>query len=142
MDSGIYCLILYLEKEIAITVGKLGHILFPKGYYVYTGRALKGLSSRIKRHLDRRKTIRWHIDYLLQYEKIKIVDILIYSEKFYTECEINKRVKNIEEATTIAKGFGSSDCKAKCMSHLTYFPEEIDDSLIRDSLICISEYSD
>lgn len=122
MDSGIYCLVFYLEKEIAITVGRLGRILFPKGYYVYTGRALKGLSSRIKRHLNREKTIKWHIDYLLQSDAIKILDILTYSVESHTECEINKRIKNIEGAFIIAKGFGSSDCKGKCRSHLIHFP--------------------
>ena len=35
--SGIYTLLLHVNKEVTVTVGKLGKPRFPKGYYSYTG---------------------------------------------------------------------------------------------------------
>ena len=68
--SGIYSLLLELKEDMCITVGALGVIKFPAGYYSYTGSARGGGGfSRIMRHLDvaagLNPTRRWHIDYLL-----------------------------------------------------------------------------
>jgi len=56
--NGIYTLVVFVSKEIFLTVGKLSQQRFPKGYY--TGSALgKGASSlrrRISRHLQKKET--------------------------------------------------------------------------------------
>ena len=70
MDSGFYQLVVRLGRRRTIVVGRLGRFEFPAGYYVYTGSAKRGLESRIARHLRRRKRMRWHIDYLLQYADV------------------------------------------------------------------------
>ena len=64
--SGSYILLLDLDNNLEIPVGKLGNISFQKGHYVYVGSALNGLDARIKRHLRKHKKIHWHIDYLLK----------------------------------------------------------------------------
>lgn len=116
-DSGAYQLLLSLEQTRQIAVGRFGLVEFPKGYYIYTGRAKKGLSARIARHKKKEKKKHWHIDYLLN--RAKIEDIMIYKDRWQEECSINNSstTKNVGEV--IVQGFGSSDCS--CKSHLGYF---------------------
>lgn len=61
-DKGSYLLVLYNEKPFTRTIGSLGEREFRAGYYVYCGSALRGLESRIRRHLKKRKKQHWHLD--------------------------------------------------------------------------------
>jgi Uri superfamily endonuclease len=107
-----------MAKEAVIEVGALGMVRFPKGYYVYTGRAARGLQKRVERHLRREKRRHWHIDYLL--EKGNIVDVVYFAGRM-DECIINMNLfKRLKGARQI-NGFGSSDCK--CKSHLIWTRE-------------------
>lgn len=54
--KGCYCLIIKLEKNEKIKIGKLGSINFKKGHYVYVGSAMNSLESRLKRHLSDEKS--------------------------------------------------------------------------------------
>ena len=109
--KGSYVIILYLDKNKKIKIGKIGEINFKKGYYAYIGSAMNSLEARIKRHLRHDKKIRWHIDYLLKYAIIKKI---FYKESIKKEeCQIAKKF----DLRYIPK-FGSSDCK--CKSHLFY----------------------
>jgi sugar fermentation stimulation protein A len=115
IDSGCYQLICRIAKKTKIETGRLGIIEFPRGYYIYTGRALKNLQQRIARHCRADKKMRWHIDYLLT--AAEIIEILIFPART-DECRINGRsYKEISEARFI-DGFGSSDCR--CQSHLIW----------------------
>ena len=58
-----------------LTVGRLGTFLFPVGRYIYTGSAKRSIEARIARHLRKKKTLRWHIDYLLASPKAKVVSV-------------------------------------------------------------------
>ncbi|MGZ7049923.1 MAG: GIY-YIG nuclease family protein, partial [Methanobacterium sp.] len=60
-----YCLLINLNVDSEISVGKLGKLNFKKGFYVYVGSALNSIDARIKRHLKNDKKLFWHIDYLL-----------------------------------------------------------------------------
>ena len=62
---GCYSLIIDLKRKKTIRVGKLGEAVFPAGAHVYTGSAMKGLRTRLKRHCAKIKKIHWHIDHLL-----------------------------------------------------------------------------
>ena len=106
-----YRLYINLTENLQLQVGKLGLFVFPKGNYVYTGSAKININERIKRHLLKDKTLYWHIDYFLSSEASKIVQIIKYD---LDECDLNKKL----EGVMIAKGFGSSDCKQNCGSHL------------------------
>ncbi|MCK4902633.1 MAG: GIY-YIG nuclease family protein, partial [Thermoplasmatales archaeon] len=75
--KGSYILLIELENDSKIQIGKLGDILFKKGFYVYIGSALNGLEQRINRHLRADKKLHWHIDYLLKSAK---VDSVYYKE--------------------------------------------------------------
>lgn len=114
--KGIYALILCLEKNRTITVGKLGPITFKKGYYTYIGSALNSLEGRINRHRRKEKKLRWHIDYLLNETTIVEVMVLETTEKL--ECAAAGALKKHLDSV---KNFGCSDCS--CKSHLFYSKE-------------------
>jgi Uri superfamily endonuclease len=118
MQKGTYSLILILENDQYIEIGKIGNYLFKKGYYAYNGSALGGL-GRVRYHLKRNKNKRWHIDYLLEYAKV--LEIIISKDTKNHEHDISKILASVIDAEIPVVGFGSSDCKEKCPSHLIYF---------------------
>lgn len=122
MTPGIYHLLIYLSQDTTVEVAKLGRFHFPAGYYVYTGSALRGLESRVARHLQREKRLHWHIDYLLRYGCI--IDVVTYQTTERLECDFNKKILSLPNSKILVKGFGSSDCR--CPSHLIYFEEKPD----------------
>lgn len=121
-DSGCYQLLIYLGKPCRIRVGRLGIFDFPAGWYVYTGSALGGLSFRIKRHLQRKKRLHWHIDYLLQHGRITGIKKCLTTKR--KECSLNVRLFNFFKAKMLVKKFGSTDCR--CKTHLAYFEKKPD----------------
>jgi Uri superfamily endonuclease len=125
--TGIYTLLLFLSKQVTVDIGKLGKQMFPRGYYSYTGSALgRGASSlkhRIARHLRKDKRRFWHIDYLLADENVSVEMVIVAETKENMECKTNQHIKTITGAKVPVKGFGASDCRKNCESHLLYFPE-------------------
>lgn len=124
--KGIYTLILFLSKEVSLKVGKLGKKRFPRGYYTYTGSALgrgaTSLKHRIARHLRQKKQKFWHIDYLLANKNVSVKAVVAAETKEKMECTINNHLKKVQETKTQVNGFGASDCRKNCGSHLLYFP--------------------
>lgn len=118
--KGTYCLVVELENDSQISVGKLGRIDFKKGYYVYVGSALNSLKSRLKRHLSSEKKIFWHVDYLLDDPNSKIVEIVFAVDGGRWECSLGDMIST--EADVQISNFGCSDCR--CRSHLFYFKNE------------------
>ena len=113
--KGCYCLIIKLDDEKSILIGRrLGEINFKKGYYVYVGSAMNSLKARINRHLSDEKRLHWHIDYLLK--NAEITDVIYNESTRKIECELSQY---LAEKTTGIKGFGCSDCN--CESHLYHF---------------------
>lgn len=125
MDGGVYNLVICLEGERCIQVGRLGRFVFPAGYYVYTGSALKGLEARIARHRRKEKRKWWHIDYLLEWSEVAAVRTYPTEER--KECVLNRKVAGLASARVVVPGFGASDCG--CETHLLFFetwPEGIE----------------
>ena len=94
--SGVYTLILFVTKEIEVTVGPLGKHKLPKGHYSYTGSALgKGVSlkHRIARHLKKEKRGFWHIDYLLADQNVSVETIVAAETNEKIECTLNRYLK-------------------------------------------------
>lgn len=109
--KGSYVLIIKLDTDKKLIIGKLGEINFKSGYYSYIGSALKNLEKRINRHLKKEKNKFWHIDHFLEFANV--IDVFYTNDKL--ECEIPKKfAKKLESI----RNFGSSDCK--CNSHLFY----------------------
>jgi len=114
---GTYILVLTLSGEVDIAAGKLREFSFPAGYYLYIGSALKGLFSRLKRHIEVSKRRHWHIDYLR--EKAQVVEIWYLVSDERLECNLYRAAMAMPGSRQMIKGFGSSDCH--CDSHLVYF---------------------
>ena len=113
--KGCYCLIINLEKNESIQIGKLGMIDFKKGYYVYIGSAMNSLESRLNRHFRDEKKLHWHVDYLLTNPNCKLEDAIYNVSSKKVECDLSKQLSN----SKCIEGFGCSDCD--CKSHLYYF---------------------
>jgi Uri superfamily endonuclease len=127
-ERGTYTLIIFLSKQIRLNVGKLGFCTFPKGYYAYTGSAMgsgaSGLSGRISRHSRRSKRNFWHIDFLLANENAILISVVAAQTSVKLECEFNHCIKRMEKTEIPVLGFGASDCRKHCGSHLLHFNEE------------------
>jgi Uri superfamily endonuclease len=111
--KGSYILLIELNKNKEIKIGKFGNIQFNKGFYFYIGSALNGLENRLNRHFKVDKKNHWHIDYLLEYGKI--INAYYKESNFREECNI---VQKFENKFLSIPDFGCSDCK--CKSHLFY----------------------
>jgi sugar fermentation stimulation protein A len=116
-NAGVYHLLLSLTKSTRLHVGSLGLRTFPPGFFVYTGRARRGLASRLRRHLGRQKTNHWHIDWLTKIARVE--EIWVDLGPGQAECENHRQVFELPGAKTLVPRFGSSDCH--CPSHLVYF---------------------
>ncbi len=129
---GVYSLVIHVKRGLSIRVGALGPQRFPKGYYVYTGSALGpgGLEARILRHmrLSRNGVAYsrpfWHIDFLLAHEKASLVAVVAAEILRKLECEVNQSIRDRIGAEIPVPGFGASDCRKNCESHLLFFRGE------------------
>ena len=115
MPSGIpwisYSLFIQIEKTQIITVGRFGRYEFISGDYIYSGSARKNLLARVNRHLRKEKKLRWHIDYLLNAPTVVVVKVLVST---ILECELVAA----GGGSILVSGFGASDCRSCCGSHL------------------------
>ena len=109
-----YQLAIELRRSIELQIGRLGRFRFPAGRYVYTGSARRNIEARIARHLRSEKRMHWHIDWLLAAPGVKVLAVRRSDEP---ECPLNQQAGG----TIVAPGFGASDCRSGCGSHLRYF---------------------
>lgn len=108
-----YQLLFRVDRPRHVRVGRLGTFVFPAGRYVYTGSAKRALEARVERHLSGARRLHWHIDYLLASRGVAIESVR-RSRK--PECAANRAVGG----TAPAPGFGASDCRFGCGSHLRF----------------------
>jgi len=111
LSARTYQLFIEVTQAVQVTVGRLGSFDFPPGRYVYTGSALRNFEARVKRHLSPAKKMHWHIDYLLAAPGVLVGEVLCYAQE---ECVVNQQTRG----EIVIVGFGSSDCRAGCGSHL------------------------
>lgn len=120
MSPRAYRLHIRVARPVAVSVGRLGRFTFPAGRYVYTGSARRGLEARIARHLRAGgKRLKWHIDHLLAAPGCAVTGVERHAA---AECALNRAVGG----TVPVPGFGASDCRAGCGSHLRYLGLEGD----------------
>jgi len=117
MDSGVYIAVFYLPRARKIRVGKLGQFHFKKGAYFYVGSAQRSLLARLKRHSNRKKTLRWHIDYLSS--RARMLGAITIPGPREGECELARQLDGMFESPV--PSFGASDCR--CGGHLFFAPE-------------------
>lgn len=111
MTPTTYQLRIRLAQPLHIQIGRFGEFDFPAGDYVYTGSAKRNFEARIARHLRRDKRLRWHIDYLLAAPGVEVVEVHRSAE---AECALNLATAGL----IVVPGFGASDCRSGCGSHL------------------------
>lgn len=106
-----YQLLIEVAGTVCVRVGRLGEFVFPAGLYCYTGSALRNFEARIGRHLSPTKKLHWHIDYLLSAPGVRVREVFRLDD---SECIVNRRT----DGEMPVAGFGASDCRAGCGSHL------------------------
>ncbi|SDI29119.1 GIY-YIG nuclease family protein [Propionivibrio dicarboxylicus] len=117
-EARTYQLLIRVARPLTVTVGRFGTFDFPAGWYVYTGSAKRNLEARVRRHLSAHKTLRWHIDYLLAQPGVAVREVRRFAEP---ECALNQR----QTGDILIPGFGASDCRAGCGSHLKRLPSRL-----------------
>lgn len=112
-----YLLLVYLPSKRKIRIGRLGEIVFKKGFYLYVGSGGRSPLKRIGRHASKNKKCFWHIDFLTS--RGKVIGALIVETKKSVECELSHILQSHFQSI---EGFGCSDCS--CKSHLFYLVED------------------
>lgn len=97
-----------------MSVGRLGELTLPAGYFVYIGSAFGpgGVAARVARHCRCDKPLRWHIDYLRSVSEP--VGVWFSDASAPLEHEWARQVGQAQ--LEAIPGFGCSDCQ--CPSHL------------------------
>ena len=106
-----YQLLIEVAAPVRVRVGRLGVFDFPLGLYIYTGSALRNFEARVSRHLATAKKNHWHIDYLLAAPGVRVCEVRRHAD---AECAVNQQVVG----EIAVNGFGASDCRSGCGSHL------------------------
>ena len=121
-QRGTYALLIHLEHQDMISVGKLGTFELSPGTFIYIGSAQGpgGLAGRILRHLrpGSKKRLHWHIDWLLQHANINQVWAVESPKQL--ECAWSQTLSKSSQSPI--PGFGASDCS--CASHLYALRDE------------------
>ena len=110
---GVYVLVFNIGRKLQAKIGSLGRIKFDEGIYAYVGSAQNNLEKRIARHKSKNKKKFWHIDYLLDSEFTKIINVFYKKSGKIEECKIADELGKTE---ILIPNFGCSDCN--CKSHL------------------------
>ena len=108
---GIYVLLFGMAKETTITIGRLGKLSFPAGWYAYVGSGMNGVGNRVSRHLRPHERPHWHLDYLLPSGTAAAAIIGFTPDRL--ECQLAGR---LGQRLSVFRRFGSSDCH--CAGHL------------------------
>ncbi len=129
-DPATYVLLISLEQDETLEVGRLGRCYLPRGSYLYLGSALSGLGPRLRRHFRKHKTPHWHIDYLTALCPPREAWYVLSKERL--ECRWCQAARDLPGARIPVPGFGASDCR--CPAHLVYLPsppslEQFEDAL-------------
>jgi len=115
-DRGSYLLLLELRRDRRIEVGRLGRLSFRRGWHIYVGSAMLGLTARLARHVRHRKRLHWHIDHLRAVADAAIPLPIRSSRR--EECDLAADLSGLFDRGPI--GFGCSDCG--CPTHLFHSP--------------------
>lgn len=135
---GSYALLFHLAAALCdIPVGRLGRVDLAPGLWIYCGSAHGpgGLGARLRRHLAKEKSQRWHIDALTC--RASPVAVLLEEEPERAapiqrlECTWIQHLLAQPGFRAPIPGFGSSDCSAGCPAHLVHHPDPLDGKQIQ-----------
>lgn len=119
--QGAYALVFRNMRSRRVRTGALGSLSYDPGIWVYVGSAMgKGSASlgrRLGRHFHGAEKKHWHIDHLLS-EGAKILGAFWIENKRRYECRLVAALQRSGYFTDGPRGFGSSDCRSGCGTHL------------------------
>jgi Uri superfamily endonuclease len=104
-----------LSEPQRLAIGRRGEIIFPSGYYTYTGSAKRRLAARLHRHVHGATTRYWHLDYFRPYAQV--LGWQAYGGDSQPECQLNQYLA--QWGQVVMAKFGASDCS--CPAHLLYY---------------------
>ena len=114
---GTYILVLRVDVDTPVQIGRWRLLDVRRGYYCYVGSAFGpgGVIARVSRHCRTEKRRHWHIDYL---SEIAGVESVWYSHSgSRLEHEWASALSRLDDLEPVP-GFGCSDCG--CESHLFF----------------------
>jgi Uri superfamily endonuclease len=126
-----YLLVMQGKGSLRLQVGALGELALPSGNYLYVGSARSNLEARIRRHLRTEKRRRWHIDYLLNGDTLRINEIWVGSR--IEECRLANNLLALPQIAIPRRRFGSSDCR--CQAHFFCYDQDL--SELRQYLVSL-----
>lgn len=117
---GIYTIVVECEADGYARFGRRKRTRLRRGRYLYTGSAMgtgaTSLEGRIGRHEKRRKSVRWHIDYLTSKRGCRVSGAVCIVSGRRLECAINQRILEELKPFPLFPRAGASDCS--CSGHL------------------------
>ncbi len=113
---GAYVLLIQLPDSLPVKLVGRPEVTLSPGHYLYCGSASGpgGIKARVGRHMQKNKTIRWHVDRLTTSGMVLGAWVFPGGD----ECEL---VAMLAGLPVPIPGFGSSDCET-CSSHLLAWP--------------------
>lgn len=130
-EPGTYALLLRSRSNKKIMVGRLGQINLELGYYIYVGSAFGpgGVKARVSRHMRRKETRHWHIDYAREF--MEPYAVWYSHDNNHLEHIWAQKLEEINSMSSVI-GFGCSECK--CTSHFFHTTIKPDFAMLRDTL--------
>ncbi len=112
-EKGAY--LLWIELYHPVELSKRFKETIGPGVFLYAGSAhgFGGIHARCKRHLQKDKSIRWHVDFLTN----EAEDLHVLPFPKDKECQLIHRLVRYGVCHFPVYGFGNSDCNI-CPSHL------------------------
>ena len=118
--KGTYTIVIRCRQSVDLSFGNLGRAKIRPGLYVYSGSALGrgavSLEGRIRRHLRRRKKIRWHVDYVTSSRRCMVKAAIYLESTRRLECDVSRMIGERLGAHPLLPHIGASDCS--CSGHL------------------------
>ena len=112
----LYVVLTYVPRRTTVPVGKLGPVVFARGWYAYVGSAARARRARVARHLAPLKPLRWHADYLFAAFPARRAWLV---DGAAGECELAGALAALPGASRRPPRFGAGDCR--CAGHLVRF---------------------
>jgi Uri superfamily endonuclease len=122
-EPGAYLLSINVSKQLLLEIASLSVPTLASGRYVYCGSAYDpgGIRARVRRHLRRDKSVRWHADCLTMAGRVSKVAVLVGG----SECALMEGLRTLPGITAPVPSFASYYCRA-CPSHLAAVPKDFD----------------
>ena len=134
--KGAYALLFSLPVSAHLKIGRLGEFDFPLGNQVYLGSGFGsgGLAARLRHHFTHLALPHWHVDFLHPAARLLGAAWVITDQRL--ECAWARKLTGLPGAYIPAPGFGASDCRQGCASHLVGFGFDLTLTALAEVLQC------